>query len=118
MDLTLAGTGVEALELWRKESFDLILMDIHMPDMNGLEATREIRATESRLGRSPIPIIALTANAFAHQVTEYAQAGMDDHVSKPIDIQALSRTIARLLCPAPALAAGPTRPGLRGGVQP
>ncbi len=106
VDLTLASTGVEALELWRRETFDLILMDIHMPDMNGLEATRQIRAAEARSGCSPIPIIALTANAFAHQVSEYVEAGMDDHVSKPIDIQALSRSIERLLarpaCPPPA----------------
>jgi signal transduction histidine kinase/CheY-like chemotaxis protein len=97
MELTLASTGVEAVELWRKERFDLILMDVHMPDMNGLEATRQIRAGETRAGRSPIPIIALTANAYAHQVAEYVAAGMDDHVSKPIDIQALVRTIQRLL---------------------
>ena len=102
VDLTLASTGIEALEIWRGESFDLILMDIHMPDMNGLEATREIRAAEARSGCSPIPIIALTANAFDHQVSEYVEAGMDDHVSKPIDIQALSRSIERLLAkPSP-----------------
>jgi signal transduction histidine kinase/CheY-like chemotaxis protein len=109
MDLTLAGTGVEALELWRRESFDLILMDIHMPDMNGLEATREIRAAEARSGRSPVPIIALTANAFAHQVTEYAEAGMDDHVSKPIDIQALSRSIERLMAKQSSATVGSIR---------
>jgi signal transduction histidine kinase/ActR/RegA family two-component response regulator len=97
VDLTVAGTGVEALELWRKGSFDLILMDVHMPEMNGLEATRQIRAAEARSGRRPIPIIALSANAFAHQVTECVEAGMDDHVSKPIDIQALTRSIERLL---------------------
>ncbi|WP_426031371.1 ATP-binding protein [Caulobacter sp. DWP3-1-3b2] len=109
VDLTLAGTGVEVLELWRREPFDLILMDIHMPDMNGLEATREIRAAEARSGRSPIPIIALTANAFAHQITEYAEAGMDDHVSKPIDIQALSRSIERLMAKQSSATVGSIR---------
>jgi signal transduction histidine kinase/CheY-like chemotaxis protein len=108
-DLTLASTGVEALELWRREPFDLILMDIHMPDMNGLEATREIRAAEARSGASAIPIIALTANAFDHQVSEYVEAGMDDHVSKPIDIHALSRSIERLMARPSPSAAGPVR---------
>lgn len=102
MDLTLASSGVEAVELWRKGRFDLILMDVHMPDMNGLEATRRIRAAEAKAGRSPIPIIALTANAYSHQVSEYVQAGMDDHVAKPIDIQALVRTMQRLLPQEPS----------------
>jgi signal transduction histidine kinase/ActR/RegA family two-component response regulator len=99
-ELTLTATGVEAVEAWRRADFDVILMDVHMPDMDGIQATREIRAAEAKAGLLPTPIIALTANAFHHQVAEYAAAGMDDHVSKPIDVQALSLAIARVLQPA------------------
>ena len=96
-DLTLAVNGREAVEAWRHAQFDLILMDVQMPEMDGVEATRAIRAAEVRQGVARTPIIALTANAFRHQIEAYEAAGMDDHLSKPIDITALQRVIARCL---------------------
>jgi len=63
----------------------VILMDVQMPIMDGLSATRAIRAQEAETGRARTPIIALTANAMTHQVAEYRAAGMDGHVAKPIE---------------------------------
>jgi CheY-like chemotaxis protein len=67
----------------------LILMDVQMPVMDGPTATREIRAREAASGRRRTPVIALTANAMAHQVAEYRAAGMDAIVAKPIDVEQL-----------------------------
>ncbi|WP_313575672.1 response regulator [Brevundimonas sp.] len=75
--------GHEAVEAWRQRDWDLVLMDIQMPVMDGLAATRAIRAEEAFLGRKRTPILALTANALQHQQEEYAAAGMDDFVGKP-----------------------------------
>ncbi len=75
--------GQEAVEAWRQRDWDLVLMDIQMPVMDGLAATRAIRAEEAFLGRKRTPILALTANALQHQQEEYAAAGMDDFVGKP-----------------------------------
>jgi len=81
--------GVQALEAWETGDWDVILMDVQMPRMDGLAATRAIREREAATGRVRTPIIALTANAMAHQITAYAAAGMDSHVSKPIDARKL-----------------------------
>ncbi|HEX2818543.1 MAG TPA: ATP-binding protein [Phenylobacterium sp.] len=81
----LVGNGREAVEAWAREPWDLILMDVQMPEMDGPTATGVIRARERAEGRPRTPIVALTANAMAHQVTEYLQAGMDDFVAKPIE---------------------------------
>ena len=115
----LAQVGVEpvvvengrlAVEAWESGGFDLILMDIQMPEMGGMEAARAIRAAEAALGRPRIPIVALTANAMAHQVAEYEGAGMDAHVPKPIDTALLFGTIERLLSePAEAGEGEPAR---------
>jgi len=83
--------GVEAAE-WGM--FDLILMDVQMPGMDGLEATRRIRALPGDVGR--VPIVALTANVLAHQRREYLAAGMNGVVGKPISPEALLTEIARL----------------------
>lgn len=102
----LAGAGVElevvedgslALEAWRRRTFDLILMDINMPVMDGVSATRAIRAEERGAARVRTPIIALTANAMDHQRADYLAAGVDAHVSKPIDLTALFAAIAEVL---------------------
>jgi signal transduction histidine kinase/ActR/RegA family two-component response regulator len=82
----LADDGAAVLEAWETEDWDLILMDIQMPVMDGLHAARAIRAREVETGRARTPIIALTANAMAHQVAAYREAGMDRVVSKPIEI--------------------------------
>ena len=85
---------VEAFKAVRPGDYDAILMDVQMPRMNGLEATRAIRQGDNPLGRT-IPIIAMTANAFAEDVQACLDAGMDAHVSKPLDITALERAIQK-----------------------
>ena len=74
--------------------YDLIFMDIQMPVMNGYEATRAIRSIE-RTDAKDIPIIAMTANAFAEDVLDARNAGMNEHVAKPIDLNKLMEVIAR-----------------------
>jgi CheY-like chemotaxis protein len=87
--LRIVADGREAVEAWRSGGFDLILMDIQMPVMDGVEAARAIRATELTQHLHRIPILALTANALVHQVEAYLAAGMDGHVSKPIELKRL-----------------------------
>ena len=84
-DLTFAGDGREAIELLEKFKFDVVLMDVQMPIMDGVEAVKEIRKNEATHALNRIPIIALTANVMAHQIDEYFTAGFDDFVSKPIN---------------------------------
>ena len=74
--------------------FDLILLDLQMPGMDGYEATRMIRSGANPLGRT-IPIIAMTANAFAEDVKKSLDAGMNAHLSKPVDLNALEQTLQR-----------------------
>lgn len=83
----LAENGVEALELWQKKQYDLILMDIQMPEMDGFEATQKIRESES--GNTRIPIVALTAHAMSGDKERCLAHGMDDHLAKPLTRQAL-----------------------------
>jgi len=80
----VVDNGRAAVEAWAREPWDLILMDVQMPVMDGPTAARAIRAAEAAQGRTRTPIVALTANAMAHQVAEYQIAGMDGHVGKPI----------------------------------
>jgi signal transduction histidine kinase/AmiR/NasT family two-component response regulator len=93
VDLTLVGDGRAAVEQWRAQVFDLILMDIQMPGMSGVVACEKIRAEERQRGLAAIPIIALSANAMSHQVDAYLAAGMTAHVAKPIDAAALFQAI-------------------------
>jgi CheY-like chemotaxis protein len=86
---TIVPNGRLALEAWEESGFDLILMDVQMPEMDGPTAARLIRDRERVLGRARTPIIALTANAMSHQVSEYLDCGMDGHVAKPIEAQKL-----------------------------
>ena len=90
---TIVQNGAEALEAWRNEPWDLVLMDIQMPVMDGPSAARAIRAAETAQGRARTPIIALTANAMVHQIAEYRASGMDGHVSKPIDAEELFQAV-------------------------
>ncbi len=87
---------VEAFAAVKPGDFDAILMDVQMPVMNGLDATRAIRRSANPLGKT-IPIIAMTANAFSEDVQNCLNAGMDAHVSKPLDIGALERTLKSVL---------------------
>ena len=104
LELLLEPTGVhcrfvengqEAVEAWREQNWDVILMDVQMPVMDGLAATRAIRSEEAFGGRRRTPIIALTANALQHQQEEYAAAGMDDFVGKPIQPARLYAALSR-----------------------
>jgi CheY-like chemotaxis protein len=88
----VASNGLEALAALDAESFDLILMDIQMPEMDGLEATREIRTHEKMSGRH-IPIIAMTAHALEGDRELFLSVGMDYYIAKPIRAQELLATI-------------------------
>jgi signal transduction histidine kinase/ActR/RegA family two-component response regulator len=94
---TVVGDGAAVLEAWEGGEWDVILMDVQMPHMDGPTATREIRRREAAHGRARTPIVALTANAMAHQVQEYIAAGMDDFVAKPIEVGALFAALQRAL---------------------
>ena len=93
LEPTIVENGALAVEAWERGNFDLILMDVQMPKMDGLDATRAIRAAEALNGRPRTPIVALTANAMSHQVDEYFEAGVDAYVPKPIDTRTLFKTI-------------------------
>jgi signal transduction histidine kinase/ActR/RegA family two-component response regulator len=97
---TLVENGRQALEAWESQDWDIILMDIQMPIMDGVAATEAIRQRELETGRGRTPIIAVTANAMTHQVAEYEAAGMDSMVPKPIDIAALFQAMEQALEPA------------------
>jgi CheY-like chemotaxis protein len=87
--LTFAENGKEALSAFEKEPFDLVLMDIQMPVMDGLAAAGLMRAYEKRHTRSRTPILALTANALLADAARSREAGCDSHLSKPISKKAL-----------------------------
>jgi CheY-like chemotaxis protein len=86
---------VEKMKQAAKGDYALIFMDIQMPEMNGLEATRNIRKLEDPWASS-IPIIAMTADAFSENVTECLQAGMNGHIAKPVDIKLVIKEIRRI----------------------
>ena len=92
----LQAQRVEAFEQVKPGDYDAVLLDIQMPRMNGLEASRTIRVGSNPLGQT-IPIIAMTANAFTEDIRDCLNAGMDAHVSKPIDIAVLERTLRNLM---------------------
>ena len=98
-DVTKAWNGQEAVELFRNSEpgeFDVILMDIMMPVMNGYEAARMIRSLD-RADAKAIPIIAMTANAFTEDRLKAKEAGMDEHVAKPVDVELLIKVIHKLM---------------------
>ncbi|HEX8232521.1 MAG TPA: ATP-binding protein [Caulobacteraceae bacterium] len=97
VELQVAPHGRAAVDAWAQETFDVILMDIQMPEMDGIAATRMIRAAEAETGRRRTPIIALSANAMTHQVKEYLAAGMDRHVAKPIELAKLHAALLSVL---------------------
>ena len=108
LGVDIVPDGQRVVEAWAGGDYDLILMDIQMPVMDGITATREIRAVEARTGRRRTPIIALSANAMVHQVKEYLNAGMDMHVAKPIQLSKLHQALERVLNEAEADTAAPT----------
>ena len=115
--VTVANNGREALEAYAQGTFDLVLMDCHMPEMDGFEATMEIRRREQSPGTKRVAIVALTANAMAHDRDECLNAGMDDHLAKPFSMQTMQEMLDRWMPPVssvpsqpvPALAAEPAQ---------
>jgi two-component system sensor histidine kinase/response regulator len=104
LEVSLAANGAEAVDLVRENSYDLVLMDCHMPQMDGFAATRHIRAWEGIAAeRPPLPIVALTANATAGDREACLAAGMSDYLSKPITGAELGDMAARHLS-APKMA--------------
>jgi two-component system sensor histidine kinase/response regulator len=102
--VTTADNGCQVLEKWERESFDLILMDVQMPEMDGYEATGRIRQQERESG-GHIPIVGLTANAMKGDREACLEAGMDEYVPKPVRLKALQEAIARLQIQPAAAAA-------------
>ena len=108
LEVMLAGNGKEALNALGENAFDVILMDIQMPEMDGFEATRRIRANSNWRG---LPIIAMTAHAMQGDREQCLAAGMNDHLPKPIDYQELHKTLSRWLPTDGELVAAEAPPG-------
>ena len=117
-NVTVVNNGREALDACAQGSFDLILMDCHMPEMDGFEATREIRERERASSAKRLPIVALTANAMAQDREECLHAGMDDHLSKPFSMQTLQDMLDRWMPKAAAAPAKPAEPAARPSAKP
>ncbi len=97
IDPTLVDNGQKAVDAWRTGEWDVILMDVQMPELDGPSAARKIREIEAAEGRERTPIIALTANAMSHQVAEYTACGMDGFVAKPIEVGRLFAALQAVL---------------------
>ena len=108
--VTLADSGSEAIRLATEQQFDVVLMDVRMPEMDGLEATRRIRALPGNLGQ--MPILALTAHTFPDQVAKCVAAGMDAHIAKPVDYETLINAVHQAVrrVPPPQNEAHPAPP--------
>lgn len=95
---TGATDGLAAIQALEEKNFDVVLMDVQMPVMDGLEATRNIRRLEKTVGKHPgIPIIAMTAGAMQTDRDRSLAVGMDDHLVKPINPRSLSHALSRWL---------------------
>jgi PAS domain S-box-containing protein len=112
LKISIANNGLEAVEMVSRSGFDAVLMDIQMPGMDGYEATALIRK-QARFEYDKLPIIAMTAHAMAGDREKALQAGLNDYVSKPIDVGQLSKTLLRWLPPNPdELPAEPVSPSV------
>ena len=108
---TICANGQEIVDAFasvKPGDYDMILMDVQMPVMDGLEATRRIRSSENPLGKT-IPILAMTANAFLEDMQKSKEAGMDVHLSKPVDIAALEQTVKHFRVTPPLKNSGNAR---------
>ena len=94
--VVVAETGTATLEMFSEQSFDLVLMDVQMPEISGLEVTKEIRRLENKTGRH-VPIIAMTAHAMVGDKESCLASGMDDYVAKPLQAKELFAVIDTLL---------------------
>ena len=97
VEYEVAGDGLEAVEMFAKKEFNLILMDENMPNMNGVEATKAIRKHERENQLSPTPIIAVTANALATDKERFLTAGMNDYISKPYEESDIQKILEKYL---------------------
>ena len=93
----MVDNGAAAVEAWKREDWDVIFMDVHMPEVDGPTATCRIRELERERGGRRTPILALTANVMSNQVAQYLAAGMDGHVAKPIEVSKLFTALERVL---------------------
>lgn len=97
----IAVNGAEAVEAWRLNKYGIILMDCHMPEMDGYEATRKIRELEAEQNLKPTRIIAMTASTMAEDRKLCLAAGMDDYATKPCDPKALRLALTKVTGPGP-----------------
>ena len=104
VEFEMVEDGLQAVEAWSRGAYDVILMDVQMPQMDGVAATRAIREAERAQGRRHTPIVALSANAMTHQVEAYLAAGMDRYVPKPIEIPRLRAALESVAARVPAAA--------------
>jgi CheY-like chemotaxis protein len=97
VDYKLAINGQDVIDIYKKyhEDFDLILMDINMPILNGIEAFYEIREYEENQSLNPIPVVALTANAIKGDREKFISLGMNDYLSKPINLDELEKILQK-----------------------
>lgn len=95
-EVLTGSNGLEAVELARDPEVGLMILDVMMPEMDGLEATRRIRAMDRPDART-VPIIAMTANAFSDDIQRSREAGVNEHLSKPLDLPLLLQAIHRCL---------------------
>jgi len=89
------SNGREAFEAFKEGAYDIVMMDLEMPVMNGIDACKEMRKWEKEKGLPPKPILALTAHAFVEESTKCLQAGFNEHLSKPIKKKNLLRVIGK-----------------------
>ena len=113
--IDVVGDGLLAVERVRQRAYDLVLMDVQMPGMDGYTATGEIRRVEARLGRAPVPVIIVSAHAFDDDVERSRSAGTSEHLSKPLSRRRLREAIARH---GPAVAVAALAPDIALGDDP
>lgn len=95
-DIFSAKNGTQVLEMLAKEDYDIILMDINMPQMDGIECAKRIRALENKK-KSQIPIVAITGNAINYSLEDFRSVGIDDYLQKPLNFDLLVETVKRLI---------------------
>lgn len=95
-EITFAENGLEAIKAFERQAFDAILMDIHMPEMDGLSAIRAIRALEQKMSTPRTPIAVLSANAMARDIQAALEAGADHHIAKPVTPETLFKGLSRI----------------------
>lgn len=99
-DAHFAVDGRDAVAMWEQDRWDVILMDIHMPEMDGLQACQVIREGERQGGRLRTPVVAVTASVLPHERSLYVEAGMDAVVPKPVEVPKLLEVLANVLADA------------------